>query len=356
MNAPLSFIRELDSTIAHSSSDRRAEIVRHLTDMMLVNADQYSDDEMELIDDLFVRLIATIEESARALLAIRLGPYAKAPPKILSALACDDVIDVASPVLVQSERLTEATLIGCARTKSQEHLLAISRRKKLTEAVTDVLVERGDQQVVLSTAQNAGAKFSSGGFNIMVNRANGDDSLAACIGVRPDFPPQLFERLLESASNVVRRKLEAESPHAKPGIRSAVEDATDQIRASVATQSAKNAALAWQADVEKLEAFAKANRYDETVTLLGRMSGMPTDFVKRKVDEDHVESLLILAAAIGLSWHSTKIIFDFSAGPKSRSLGDIEQIEISYQRLNQSTARKILGFHRMRERPEGKLH
>ncbi len=356
MNAPLSFIHEIDNTIAQSSAARRAEIVRHLTDLMLVNADQYSDDEMELIDDLFVRLIETIEESARALLAIRLGPYAKAPPKILSALACDDVIDVASPVLIQSERLTDAMLIECAKTKSQEHLLAISRRKMLAEAVTDVLVERGDQQVVLSTAQNAGAKFSSGGFTILVNRANGDDSLTACIGVRPDFPPQLFERLLESASNVVRRKLEAESPHAKPGIRSAVEDATDQVRTTVSSQLAKNAALAWQRDVEKLEGFAKANQHDETVALIARMSGMTTDFVKRKIDEDHVESLLILAAAIGLSWDTTKIVLFFSAGEKSRSIGDIEQSEIAYQRLNQATARKILGFHRMRERPEGRLH
>ena len=83
---------------------------------------------------------------------------------------------------------------------------------------------------------------------------------------------------------------------------------------------------------------------------------MTTDFVQRKIDEDHVESLLILAAAIGLSWDTTKIVLFFSAGEKSRSIGDIEQSEIAYQRLNQATARKILGFHRMRERPEGRLH
>jgi uncharacterized protein (DUF2336 family) len=71
-------------------------------------------------------------------------------------LACDDAIDVASPVLTQAERLDTETLIECARTKNQEHLLAISRRKALPEALTEVLVERGDQQVVLSTAKNRG--------------------------------------------------------------------------------------------------------------------------------------------------------------------------------------------------------
>ena len=45
------------------------------------------------------------------------------------------------------ERLDETTLIECAKTKSQEHLLSISRRKTLPEPVTDILVERGDQQL-----------------------------------------------------------------------------------------------------------------------------------------------------------------------------------------------------------------
>jgi uncharacterized protein (DUF2336 family) len=69
-------------------------------------------------------------------------------------LACDDAIDVASPILTQAENLDSETLIECARTKNQEHLLAISRRKVLPEVLTEVLVERGDQQVVLSTAKN----------------------------------------------------------------------------------------------------------------------------------------------------------------------------------------------------------
>ena len=173
---------------------------RHLTDLYLVNSDKYSDNDIALIDEVFIRLVATIEESSRALLAIRLAPMAKAPPKILRALACDNSIDVASSILIQSINLDELTLIECAKTKSQEHLFAISRRKTLSEAVTDVLVERGDPQVALSTAQNAGAKFSNKGFTILVKRSNADDQLATCVGSRPDIPLQLFRELLESAS------------------------------------------------------------------------------------------------------------------------------------------------------------
>src|SRR5215510_6517639 len=125
MGAPLELIQELDSSIAQSSDQRKSVMLRHLTDLFLVGSDQYSDDEIDLIDDVFVRLVTTIEQSSRALLAIRLGPVSIAPPKILRVLACDDAIEVASPILTQAERLDTETLIKCARTKNQEHLLAI---------------------------------------------------------------------------------------------------------------------------------------------------------------------------------------------------------------------------------------
>ena len=292
MNARLSFLHEIDTTVAQSSRPQRAEMLRHLTDLFLVNADLYSDDEIALMDDVFVRMVATIEESARALLAIRLGPYSKAPPKILSALACDDIIDIASPVLIQGEQLDDATLIRCAKTKSQEHLLAISRRKALAAAVTDVLVERGDQQVVWSTAQNAGAKFSSGGFATLVNRSKGDDLLAACVGARPDIHPQLFDKLLETASDVVRSKLVAERPHARRDIHIVVNDVTDQIRTKVAVRSLQDAAAPVS---EEFRISGRLLNPEVVVEIASRKIGGPCKGRPPKRDRRHARAAIELA-------------------------------------------------------------
>jgi hypothetical protein len=130
--------------------------------------DEYTDDEIDLIDDVFVRLVEP-SNNPRA-------QWLPAPTGSQEA------------VLTQAERLDTGTLIECARTKHQEHLLAISRRKLLPEALTEVLVERGDQQVVLSAAKNSGAKFSAKGFETLVKRSHGDDALTACVGMRPDLP------------------------------------------------------------------------------------------------------------------------------------------------------------------------
>ncbi len=360
MGAPLELIHELDSSIAHSTDQRRSAMLRHLTDLFLVGSDQYSEDEIDLIDDVFVRLIATVEQSSRALLSIRLGPVSKAPPKILRHLACDDAIEIASPVLSQAERLDTETLIECARTKHQEHLLAISRRKILPESVTEVLVERGDQQVVLSTAKNAGAKFSNKGFGILVKRSEGDDQLTACVGLRPDLPPQLFERLLQAASETVRAKLEAERIHTKREIDSAVSEVTNRLQTESATQPLSYAAA--QVLVEsmfkanlltagKLQEFALSGRFEEMVAALSLMSNVPTAVIEQNMRETQAQSLLVLAKAIGLSWETTRSIMGLAAKRYRRAASSIDQSMPAFQRLKQSTAQQILEFHRMPARP-----
>lgn len=357
MGAPLALIRELDSSIAHSSDVRRAAMLRQLTDLYLIGAEQYADEEIGLIDDIFMRLVVTIEESSRALLAIRLGPVAKAPPKVVRLLACDDAIDVASPVLTQSEQLDTETLVECAKTKSQEHMLAISRRKTVPESVTDILVERGDQQVVLSTVTNRGARFSSNGFGILVNRAQGDDLLTRRVGTRPDLPQRLFTQLLEAASEKVRATLEAEREHALEDIQNIVTDVTSRIETKAMTQTQAYAAAqvlvetlkrVGQLDVTKLEDFAQNGRFEEIVAALSLMANMPPELVERTVHDTHAEALLVLAKAVGLPWETTKNILTLAAKRYRRSAADVDKCMAAFERLKQPIARQILEFHRTR--------
>jgi uncharacterized protein (DUF2336 family) len=284
--------------------------------------------------------VATIEQSSRALLSIRLGPVAIAPPKILRALACDDAIDVASPILTQAENLDTETLIECARTKNQEHLLAISRRKTLPEALTEVLVERGDQQVVLSTAKNKGARFSVKGFDTLIRRSHGDDALTTCVGLRPDLPSQLFDRLLTAASAKVRATLEAEREYAKPEVDRVVDEVTSRIETAVATQPLSYAAA--QVLVEsihraglltagKLQEFASNGRFEETVAALSLMSNLPTAAIEQDMRDASSQSLLELARAIGLSWETTRSIMTLAAKRYRHSRQAVSRSDATYR-------------------------
>jgi uncharacterized protein (DUF2336 family) len=354
MGAPLALIRELDSKIEGSTSDRRALMLRQLTDLFLVGVEHYSDAEIALIDDIFVRLVGQIEEAARALLAIRLGPVAKAPPKVLRLLACDDAIDVASAVLTQAEELDDSTLIVCATMKSQEHMLAISQRKALSTPVTDVLVKRGDRHVVLSAAMNAGAKFSRVGFGMLVTRAHGDDALSVCVGARKDLPQPLFERLLATASDIVRAKLNAER-HTAADIARAVEGATARIRADAATLApimAESPGRTSRSTSAILVDLARTGQRKDLATALALMGHVPGEIVGEMLIEPGAEGLLVLAKTIGLSWDTTRAILESGGEDCRRSTGDIDNLRLAFHRLKQDTAQQILAFHRARTRGE----
>jgi uncharacterized protein (DUF2336 family) len=355
MNVTAALTQEVESAIAHASSERRAGIVRHLTDLYLTNLERFSDDEITLFDDMFVRLTTTIEESARAFLAMRLAPVLKGPPNTLRILALDDVIDVASAVLIQSEILDDPTLIECAKTKSQDHLLAMSLRQQLSEKVTEVLVDRGDQQVVLSTAKNAGAKFSDKGFIILIERSKASDALTMCVGHRSDIPERLFAQLLITASATVRAKLEEESPHCKLDIHRVVAEVTTRIENKAAVHPQKLAAA--QVLIEslnrtgklngaRLELFAKTNRFEDMVAALAIMAGVPINVVDSKLNNEFVAFIVLLAKAIDLSSTTTLKLLEFGARQRRCTAREIKHGLSDFQDLKRRTALQILGAYR----------
>ena len=171
-----SFLAELEDAVSKGTAESCARALWHATDVLI--AGSYSEDEIWTFGEIIGRLADEIEASARARLAGKLAASNNAPLDLVRRLASDYSIDVAGPVLRQSTRLDVKTLVSCAQNRSQQHLLAISERKSIPEAVTDILVVRGSREVVTSVAANNGAVFSSSGFLHLVRRSEGDSILA----------------------------------------------------------------------------------------------------------------------------------------------------------------------------------
>jgi len=228
-----SLIDELECALAAGSNVQRITMLARITDLFVEGASCYSDGQITLFDEVIARLITAIETKARAKLSSRLAQVRNAPPGVIRTLAFDDDIEVARPVLAMSERLEDADLVANASNKSQQHLAAIAERRSLSEAVTEVLVARGDRQVVRSVAKNSGARFSDAGFRMLVKRSNGDDALAMQVGVRRDVPHQHFLRLLQEASAAVRNRLAAENPGAGGAVETVLGGRITMLEASL---------------------------------------------------------------------------------------------------------------------------
>src|SRR5947209_3133624 len=228
MSEVSSFLQELDEAVSRGTPESRKRALWHTTDVMI--AGRYSDDEIWTFGAVIGRLADEIEVAARAQLAKQLARFDRAPVNIIHKLAFDDDVEVAGPVLRDSERLEPYALIANVCTKSQTHMLAISERPSIDETVTDVLVTRGNQEVVNSVVRNNGARFSDFGFLHMVQRAEGDSILAEQLGLRKDIPRQIFQQLIAKASEDVRKRLASERPEMAEQIQSSVSDLTGELQ------------------------------------------------------------------------------------------------------------------------------
>jgi uncharacterized protein (DUF2336 family) len=166
-----SIIAELEDAVRNGSSEKRVGTLRQVTDLFLHEGDRLSEDQVQVFDDVLCILIARVESRAKAELSQRLAPLDYAPFEVIQHLARDNDIAVAGEILANSSRLRTSDLVEIASTRGQDHLFAISSRTNLPEAVTDVIVDRGERKVIRKLANNASARFSEAGYSGIVARA-----------------------------------------------------------------------------------------------------------------------------------------------------------------------------------------
>ena len=352
-----SLIDELVRVTESGDVHERLRILQRVTDLFVAGSRGYSGPQIALFDDVLQRLVADIEAKARAKLASRLAGIDTAPPKLIRALAFDDEIEVAVPVLTHSRQLTDADLVENASTKSQEHLYAIAQRLKLSEQVTDVLVERGDPRVVRKVVGNKGARFSLAGYGKLATRARQDRKLTLILSERGDLPRQYFLKLLESASASVRVKLEADNPQAAREIGDSVDDiATEMQREaressyefSAAARSAKRRFRRQPVSEANVHAPAQAQEFERTAVALAKLGCLPIDLVERALLDQGEDMILILAKAAGCSWSTVRELLHMYAASRRLQADDFGRLCERYQKLGQETARSIVSFYKKR--------
>jgi uncharacterized protein (DUF2336 family) len=350
---PSALIDELEAAVAAKDLRRQSQVMRRVTDLFFGGDAAPRPDQAPLFDDIMSRLIGAIDARVRAEWGARLAGAPYAPQRTLRLLALDDAIEVAGPVLEQAESLSESALIESAQTKSQRHLLAISRRRSVPVTVTDVLVDRGDDEVVRSTAANAGARFSESGVAGLSTRATKDPELACRLWARVDVPREQLLRLVEGASREVMARLVELDDTKADLFRDLVAEAANRVRDVVRQNSGRYAAAfvrveelnrVGQLDESCLKRFAEDDCFDEVLVALSLKCDLPVALVERALADRRVDQLLVFAKAADLGWEATRALLVML------KLGDINVQRDVYGRLQAKTAKTALQFYRLRSR------
>jgi hypothetical protein len=358
MNQAKSYLEDLDDAISRGTAESRSRALWHATDLLI--AGRYSEEEIATFGKVISRLAEEIEVEVRAQLSNRIASFDRAPIDVIHKLAFDDSIKVAGPVLEQSERLDDDALIANARTKSQAHLLAISKRKSIGETVTDVLVARGNRAVVNSVAGNAGASISGSSLLHMVKRAEGDSILAEQLGLRKDVPRHLFQQLIAKATDDVRKRLERERPEMVDEIGTSVIDVAGTLQSKfgpvsrsyfVAKRVVTTQHRLGNLNEASISGYAITHKFEEVTIGLSLLSALPVDVIERAMVDRNREMLLILAKALKFSWQTTMALLFLGAKDHRITARELTALERDFNRLNVETSERVLEFYRSRKNP-----
>ena len=356
-----SIIAELEDAVRTGSPEERVETLRQVTNLFLHDGARLSEDQVKLFDDVLCLLISRVESRARAEFGKRLAPASFAPRKVVRQLAWDDEIAVAGAVLAHSSRLDTDTLTEIARNKGQHHLLAISGRADLPEAVTDVIVDRGERMVIKKLATNASARFSEAGYSGIVARAGADDELIELLGLRVDLPVKLLRELLRRATEAVRARLAAAAP---PELREEIKRVLKSIIGEVgghmpeardfsrAEQAILRLKQSKQLDDAAVFLFAEAGKFDEVIVSLAVLNDAPIEMMARLLEGPRADLILIPCRSAHLNWPSVEIILRNRPMSKSVNEQTLVLAQRDYRKLSIETAQRTVRFWQLHNKIE----
>ncbi len=178
-------------------------------DAMLRVAEIYSFEPLTPSErQIALAIVQTVLPEAELEIRRRLSETLKSTSHLDRALArqlAEDVLDVATPILVHSVVLTDEDLVQVIERCSIDHSRAVAMRPTLNVAVTDALIRTDDEVVVVRVAANTNARISAPGFHHILDRFGDHARIAEAVSNRPALPLAIVERM---ATLVTGRTLE----------------------------------------------------------------------------------------------------------------------------------------------------
>ncbi|WP_336486895.1 DUF2336 domain-containing protein [Methylobacterium nigriterrae] len=346
-------VADVEGAIASGDPAKRMGMLRQMTGLFTEQAARLNEAQIGAFDEVIIRLSRDIETKARAELSATLADIPNAPRRVVRDLAFDPSVAVAGPVLERSERLEDDDLVQIASRGDQCHLRAISRRRVLAEVVTDVIVTRGDDQVVRDVAGNRGARFSQGGFQILATRARDDAELNRVLTARVDVPEAQMAQLVAIAATRARASLAGEFGESAAG-QATLAIATGLTRpppdltpAEVAVAQRARSGL----DETAVQTWLTTGEVTCALVALARVAGVPTGMAVNAYEAASADPLLFLVRSVRFGWKTLKLFLTSRTG-RPPSTEDLQSAFQAFQDLSVVTAQRVVRFTAAREKIE----
>ena len=193
-SAAETLLDDIDKKVADKTTHWRTDALRQIIDLFVVGAAGYDTEQTSLFDAVISRLMPkNTDRKILADVSSRMAATTNAPRGVISVLAQHPDSTVCGPILTHSNDISDQTLIAVADRDpvDQKKLHHVAGRAHLSEAVTDILIKRGDKAVRRKIVDNLNASITETGYAMLVASMGGDKDMAVAIAARGDVPQEL---------------------------------------------------------------------------------------------------------------------------------------------------------------------
>ncbi len=352
---------ELKNLAEERSSEKRLDLLRKITDLFFDGVDRHTEAETSLFNDVMDSIVDKVSREAKIDVSTNLAILPGFPLPVVRKLANDSDIDIARPVLHGASGLTDLDLIEIARKASDGHLDAIAGRPQLSEAITDVLIDRGSPQVVHTVSANHGARFSERGMDTLVSHARDDDRLQTKLVERDDLTQKAVDALSSIVSETLAVKLVARGYQVPVRLPDELVEAASREFARAVKDRDENSLLAERIIAEfgagrlpfegALRRIVRCQQMLAVAALVSSHTGLDRHMLMCILNGGMTQTIMVLLRALDLPWATANSVLAL----RSRIM-DVQPscvaAEHEFEAIDSAAAKRTLRFLVVRARTQ----
>ncbi len=188
---------DVEKLLTNPSPEARTETADKVSKQFA--SEGFSKSERAIAEEIFKLMAKDIEVQVRLTLSQNLHKSAHLSREVAMTLA-KDIDEVALPILEFSEVLTDDDLVEIVHEGSNTKQTAIAKRSTVTEKVSTVLIEQGQETTISTLLSNTGAQISEQSYTKALERFPDSPMVNEPMALRSQLPISIAESLVVKVS------------------------------------------------------------------------------------------------------------------------------------------------------------
>jgi len=225
--------------------------------------------------------------------------------------------------------------------------------------VTNVLVDRGDREVVQTVSANDGARFSPYGIDQLIEKAQDDVDLHAILVERPDLSQETVDKLLPLISGHLVIKLaernfdvgELLSPQMTETIRQRVTAALRDRRANIRQteyymEQVREGVLTLD---EAIQQLAQSKRLLDIATVMSEFVQLDRSHMFTIITGGKLQTLMITFRSLDLAWNTFNAVIALREAKFGKRFEKSKDLKRDYEAIDPALTQRVIRFLKVRQ-------